>query len=307
MTPQGDMDSLFLKPDGRRIFLEWYDGMLGRLDVPWEARYVRTRQGNTHVVTCGAGDGPDVVLLPGLGTTGVGMPAVLGQAGRRCRLHVVDVIGQPGKSAHSRPDPAGPGYGQWVADVLDGLGIAKARIVAFSFGSWLTLALASQAPDRIERAALAIPAGLVPMTNDARLVLVHQWLRATALRDPDASRALNRALAAPGHEPMEDLVRMTEITARSFAPEIRPLWPFDFPGTSPVRVYHREELARFTAPTLVVAGLHDRLFPFESLARQAARVLPGLVEVRVDPYLGHVPSMDCFDRTVDRILTFVCG
>ena len=298
-------DPLFRGPDARREFDLWYDRTLGRLDVPWEARFVGTRLGDTHVVSCGIADGSPIVLLPGLGTTGVALPAALSQVGREFRVHVVDVIGQPGRSAQVRPDPAGPGYGRWLEDVVVGLGIDKARILAFSFGSWLALSLASHAPRRIERAALVIPAGIVPMANDARSLLFVQWLRGLVLHDADAARRVNRALAAPGEEPVEELVELTEVASRCFRLETRPLWPFDFPTASPLRTYRREELAAFTAPTLVVAGLHDRLFPFDSLARRAAKVLPGLVSVDVDPHLGHVPSRDHFGGTMARVLAFL--
>ena len=51
---------------------------------------------------------------------------------RQNRLYAVDTIGTAGKSTAVRPLDSRADLGNWLIDVLDGLGIAQARILGHS-------------------------------------------------------------------------------------------------------------------------------------------------------------------------------
>ncbi|WP_233224022.1 alpha/beta fold hydrolase [Amycolatopsis sp. CA-128772] len=57
----------------------------------------------------------------------------------RFRVYAVDVIGEPGLSAETRPPPGSDRYARWPAAVLDHFGVAEAAFLASSFGGWLAL------------------------------------------------------------------------------------------------------------------------------------------------------------------------
>ena len=78
----------------------------------------------------------------------------------RFRVYAIDMIGDAGLSAPSRPPLAGDAHALWLDDVLAGLSVASASFVGMSLGGWLTLDYASPRPGRVERLALICPAGI---------------------------------------------------------------------------------------------------------------------------------------------------
>lgn len=50
-----------------RAILSTYDDLLARWGVAYNEVDVQTRFGSTHIITCGSGDGPPLVLFHGVG------------------------------------------------------------------------------------------------------------------------------------------------------------------------------------------------------------------------------------------------
>ena len=81
------------------------------------------------------------------------------------RLYAVDMIGETGFSAPSRPDLSTDAHALWLDDVLAGLGVARAAIVGVSLGGWLALDYAVRRPDQVRSLALICPAGIGRQKN----------------------------------------------------------------------------------------------------------------------------------------------
>ena len=75
-------------------------------------------------------------------------------------MYAVDVIGEPGLSAPSRPPMESDRYAVWLDAVLDFLGLERVRIMGMSLGGWLALDYAMRRAGRVERLALSCPSGL---------------------------------------------------------------------------------------------------------------------------------------------------
>lgn len=124
--------------------------------------YIRLPRIGTDVRIQEVGEGEPVVFVHGginAGSTFVPMLANL--HGYRCLL-----VDRPGV-ALSRPfrlEPTDlPQFGaRFVGDVLDGLGIGRAHVVASSFGGHLALRSAAAEPERITRMVLLSCPALVP-------------------------------------------------------------------------------------------------------------------------------------------------
>jgi pimeloyl-ACP methyl ester carboxylesterase len=295
----------FRSEEGYRAVMAWYDRMLARIPVPYEARMVPSRFGDTHVVSAGPVDAPPVVYLHGLGTNACSIPEAYGVIGRRMRIHAVDVIGEINRSAQVRPPCEGPDYALWIGDVLDGLGIGKARFAGVSFGAWITLKLATIAPERIERASLVIPAGIVPIAARGAALLAYYWAMSLLRPDEPITTLLNRDMAPPGLGVLADIDSLSALESKHYDVDTRALWPPRLGDANPLRPFRRDELARFDAPVQVVAGRFDPLFPWEDLVRTAGETLPSLSHVVIERRLGHIPAREGIADILERVAAFL--
>jgi len=267
-----------------------YDAALARLRVRYETFGVPTRFGETHIVAAGPSEGLPIVLAHGWNGNSAGWWPQINTLAASFRLYAPDTIGQAGRSAPTRPSMRGPGYGLWLADVLDGLGLTRPALVGGSGGAWLILKLAEAAPERIGRAVLLSPAGFVPPRLD--FLLRAAWV---GVLRPDETTPLRYArLASP--PPLQ----VDEADIRLGAAALLALKPQLPPPTIPDR-----SLRRLTAPTMILVGEHEAIFPPHAVLRRARRLLPGLVHAEIIALAGHNLSYEQAARVNERISGFV--
>nr|BFE80953.1 hypothetical protein GCM10020093_035540 [Planobispora longispora] len=158
--PLGAEDVRYTSAEGARAVERRYRELLELWPVPAEHLRVPTRQGETFVVACGPPDAPPVVLLHGSGINSVMWAEATPAWSRHFRLYAVDMIGEPGLSAPSRPPLDSDAYALWLDDVLAGLGVERASFVGVSLGGWLAVDYATRRPGRAGRLALLCPGGI---------------------------------------------------------------------------------------------------------------------------------------------------
>ncbi len=134
--------------------------MLQGWPVPVREMRLPTCQGETFVLACGPQGAPPVVLLHGGETTSVMWLRSIGVWSERFRIYAVDLIGEPGFSAPSRPPLSSDAHARWLDDVWAALSLTRASIVGASQGGWLALDYAIRRPARIQSLALLAPAGV---------------------------------------------------------------------------------------------------------------------------------------------------
>jgi pimeloyl-ACP methyl ester carboxylesterase len=260
---------------------QWYLGALTGAGCPLEARALETSHGATHVLATGPASGPAVVLVPGAGTNApaLWLPTMRALS-RTHRVWALDLPGHPGRSAPRAIPTRGPGYGQWLAGVLDGLGLRRAAFVGASLGCYAVLQLAARDPGRIAGAVLSAPAGLVPVSRWGLLRMAPGIVAGQLLGSREQVRRTLQFLAGGGTPVSESMVDLMEIA----------LEPGRLAGDqfSPPALTARE-LSAFRAPTLVIAGARDPLFPALALSRAAREILPH-AELRVLERMAHLPG-----------------
>jgi pimeloyl-ACP methyl ester carboxylesterase len=256
-------ESIYRSPAGETELRALYQEARAALGSECESHFVPTRYGATHVLVTGPAAGPPAVVFHGGNFVGPYslqwmLPALAGY-----RVYAPDTVGHPGLSAQTRLSPRDQSYGRWAAAVLDGLGLDQVSTIGTSSGAAILLRLAELSPDRIERAVLHVPAGMAqaPLWQIIRIalpMLLYRWRPCGA----DLQRIVNPLCS----EPLDDLgLRILGAVLRTVKLE-----------TGLPRLAGQAELARFTAPTLVVAGERDPLFPADRVLARAREVIPNL-------------------------------
>lgn len=285
--------SIYKSPAGESEIHAIYDQQLAKLNLPYESVMLNTSFGHTHVLQLGPKDAPPLVMLQGGNTTS---PLTLGWLKpliARYRVYAPDTIGHPGKSAPTRLSPRDDSYGRWLVEVLDGLGLEQPAMMGGSYGAGILLKTAVSAPERISKAILFIPSGIVsiPMKTMASML----WSLAAYKIAPSPDR-LKRIL-----KPM--------FLTNTIDPEIEQITEAVFRLTTietamPGNV-KPAELADFNAPTLVIAAEEDRLFPATAVTNRAPELFPNLISAETIPGATHYLAPRFHAELNERCLAFL--
>jgi pimeloyl-ACP methyl ester carboxylesterase len=251
-----------------------YDACFRRMGVAYESAIVATRFGATHAVICGQEDGKRVVLWHGGNANSTASTQWIAHLAPAYRVYAVDTIGEMGKSAPSRPSRAGPAYGDWAADALEGLGLDQANMVGVSNGAWLILKLAGVAPQRIGSATLVSAAGFQPVSWRFVLRSMVVFLTKPPAETP---RRFWDILSPPDMPPDADLLELFELMLGDFRSGFR--------GPP---VVSAEEVGRLTATTYLLMGEHEITFDPYKAVRRALRLLPNVIAADIVPGVGHL-------------------
>lgn len=154
------MVDIYKSPAGKQAIGALYRRVLDRWPVPRHEMVVPTCQGGTFIIASGDRHVPPVVLFHGSGTNSGAWLGDVADWAQQYRVYAVDMIGEPGFSAASRPPLTSAAYAAWLDDVWDHLGLEKASVVGVSLGGWLGLDYAVRRPQRVASLSMLSPPGI---------------------------------------------------------------------------------------------------------------------------------------------------
>jgi len=255
---------------GGRELMRRYEQTLAGWPVPAERRRVPTSEGETFVLVCGPEDAPPLVLLHGAGTNAAMWLGDVTEWAQHFRVYAVDVVGEPGLSAPSRPPLDSPAYTLWLDDVTRELGLDRVAIVGASLGGWLALDYATRRPERVRKLALLCPGGV----GRQRI----GFLFTALLYKPFGRWGLRRSIRA-----------IAGVDARVH-PEVVDYLTLAFTHFLPRRerlpVFTDDALRRLTMPVLVIVGGRDAMMDSHETARRVGDTVPGASVVLL-PEVAH--------------------
>jgi pimeloyl-ACP methyl ester carboxylesterase len=271
---------------GGRAVHALYRQVLDGWPVPKTELRLPTREGETFVVACGGEDSPPLILLHGGQSNAAAWMFDAALWSRAFRCYVVDMIGEAGFSAPSRPPLGGEAHALWLDDVFKGLGLQKASFVGVSLGGWLALDYAKRRPDAVERLALLCPAGIGRQKDFLLLALPLLLLGPWGVR-----RVREMVFGRLQGEPppaARPLIALMRLIGRHIRPRI-------------VRIprFGDADLARLKAPMLVIVGGRDVLIDSEDTRRRLAKWAPHAEVVFVPEARHLIPGQ------TSRILEFL--
>lgn len=283
------MTSVFKSEAGERAVHERYLTILKQWPVPNEQLRVPTRHGETFVVVSGDHHAPALVLLHGSAATSAMWMSDVAVWSANFRIYAIDMIGEPGLSAPSRPPLASEAHALWLDDVFKALGLTRTSLVGVSLGGWLALDYATRRPERVDSLVVLCPAGLGRQKTSF-------IFKAIALRmlGPRGDRkleelVLGRAVANPSPA-LRYFMEYVALIHQNFRYR-----------TVKLPVFSDDALKRLTMPVMAVVGGRDVLFDSADTKRRLERLVPH-AELRYLPEARHfIPNQ------TTPILEFLLG
>jgi len=286
---------VFRSSEGEARFMAAYDAVLKEWPVEFQSLHIPTRLGSTHVIASGPPNAPALLLLPSMAATATLWQPNVAALSRHFRTYAIDVIGQVGKSVPNRRIRSRHEFSDWLAEVMDGLGVRRACFVGSSYGAFLAMNQALSMPERVERMVLIGPAATfvgfswrfyyTMLVKGPILRLLRKRRRQLATKLPDgmplATNGWGRLMA----------VTMAE-SAR--------------PNLVTPRVFSRGELRAVRAPTLLLIGENERLYDAHEALKIAQEKMPGLAGA-VIANAPHLAAMAQPDDVNERIIRFLRG
>jgi pimeloyl-ACP methyl ester carboxylesterase len=224
------------------------------------------------------GAGPDLVLVPGLGSSPAVWDGVKDSLAKDFRVHLVHVAGFAGRTPEGDPATLVARTEAEVIRHLDCQKVTRAAYAGHSLGGFLGLMLAADHPDRISRVVVVDSLPFYPLIFDARLTPERTAAQAGVIRD--SMLAMDEAtFAANQRTGVQSLVRETRFHEQVVG------WSLASDRASFAGAFHtlmttdlRPRLGDITVPVTVLAAANayaprDRV---EALFVPAYAGLPGV-------------------------------
>lgn len=250
---------MFKTPAARERLEQWHQKFRQRVPAPLESRTVETRFGDSHVLIGGPESAPPLVMLHGALASSAHLLVELSALLETFRVYAVDVIGQSVKSADVRLRVDNDDYGLWLGEVLDRLQLQEVRLVGVSWGGFVAQRFAAVAPQRVEKLALLVPAGMVSGSAWAGFRRMG-WPLARYLMAPTPERLRRFA---------EGLLTTLDDDWLPYLGDAFLNYRLDMKVPARSRP---EDFQHLTAPVLVIAAEHDVSFPGRALLERARQL-----------------------------------
>jgi pimeloyl-ACP methyl ester carboxylesterase len=278
-------------------YLAFYDQRAQRWPIPSESTMVSTTFGDTFVRIQGPADGPPMVLLPGDSETSLAWIPVIEAFASEHRVYAADHIYDIGRSINRRQPRRPDDLVRWLAELLDGLDLHDVRLVAHSYGGWMSALFAFEFPERLEKLVLVSPPGVLrsPLGLYARAILYGTvprrsiirrylyWYAPDCVRDDATRPAIDEMIE-------EDILarRCFKIKKRQI---VRPT------------VFSDEDWRRLAVPTLYLIGRNDVTYSAERAIQRLAAVAPH-VETAITDGDHHLTIVQP-DWVIEHVLGFL--
>jgi pimeloyl-ACP methyl ester carboxylesterase len=260
------------------------------------SEYVATPEGRIHYFEGEPpvpGGGVPLVLVHGLGDRGEAwtpMMVALKKAG--FHVYALDLLGygrspKPGDSDYSITEQE-----QLVVHFIQALGLQKPNIAGWSMGGWVTLKLAIQYPDLVDRVVVYDSAG-IQFAREYPDSVFH------VTNEQELARLAH--LLEPNGKPLPHFVAKDAL--RKFAEE---QWVIDRSIASMVSAKDAldDHMYQLKNPLLIVWGSDDKLLPLSTVGEKFHALDP-LSDLDVIQGCGHLVPAGCTDRAAKATVDFL--
>ena len=218
-------------------------------------------------------------------------------------LHAIDMLGHGYTGKPSRPYEIAD-YAGHLRDYLDAVGVRRAHIVGESLGGWVGARVAIDHPERVLSLQLLCAGGTV--ANPAVMERIRTSTKnAVASDDIELTRKRLRLLMADDADATQELVEIRHAIYHQpdFVANVDNLLSLQDLERRQRNLLRPDDLARITAPTLVVWGRQN---PFGEVPEASAMhaAIPGS-QLELFENCGHWPQHEQADRYNQLSLGFL--
>jgi pimeloyl-ACP methyl ester carboxylesterase len=286
------MKSVYKSAEGERVVRERYLEILKRWPVPNQQLRIPTREGETFVIACGRENAPPLLLFHGsIANSAMWMGNIYAWA-PHFRIYAVDMIGDAGLSAPSRPPLASDAHALWLDDVMQALSLRRASMAGVSLGGWLALDYATRRPERVESLVLVCPGGIGRVKIGILIKVIPLQMLGRWGKRKVGEMVLGRAPANLPPAAREFIEFMQLIHDNFRVRRVR------------LPIFSDDALKRLKIPVLAILGGQDVLIDTDETRLRLERNVPQ-AEIRYIPEAGHyipgqtAPILEFLSRSLD--------
>lgn len=258
----------------------------------WTMTTLKHEFDDTSLAYFEMGEGPAVVIIHGVGGHKEDWREVATHLAEMHRVFAVDMLGF-GESSKHHEDLSMPVQAAAIKSLLEALEIDEADIIGNSVGGWVAATFAAHYPEMVDRLILIDVAGFKamfegeppvnfdPSTVEEMQALINITINSDVAQTPGLAEKALEAYVSSGEK------AVSEVWGKSL---------FMSPRLE-------EVLPKISAPTLVLWGEDDKLFP-SILAEVFAAQIDDAVSELI-PNAGHFPQLDNLEDTIAAIDDFL--
>jgi len=262
--------SIFKNPEGKNKIMHAYDYAIKNTPLHLKTGVLKTTFGDTHFLEAGSQHQEIIILLHGASSNATSWLSDIAEYSKQNKVIAIDVIGEAGKSAETRPSYQTTDFAEWLKEVFDRLNISKANIVGLSQGGWLALRFATSYPELVDQLILLAPAGIVPTkTTFIIKALLYSFF------GKNGRVRINRLIL--GSQPVDSkIISFMDLIQTNFNARIEKEY-----------IFSDDELSRLTMPVLLIGGEQDVIRSTQKIARRLQHIVTDFTIITI-PEMGHV-------------------
>lgn len=257
------MNTIYKKADSKEKILKLYDAQLKQLPITYKDLFVDTSYGKTHLIETGNFNKNPLLVFHGGNVTSAYNLLACDFLLEDFHIYAVDSIGHPGKSAENCLSPNTYDYGKWASEVIKALGYDKIRCFGGSFGAGILVKTMCASPEIIEKSVLYVPSGI---KNAPACKIMNMMLPMLMYMITNKTKWFEKCIL-PMAITMENIDSDTFETAKCSIDNVKV--KSGMPSNA-----KPADMKKCTAPTLVMAGENDCLFPADLVIPQAKKIIP---------------------------------
>lgn len=258
--------SVYHSAEQRDAFRAVYNQFLS--SMPFQKRMVDTPFGETFLLEAGSAENPAVLLLHGSCSNSAFWYGDILALMDDYHVLAADLPGEAGNSAEYRLNLDNADHAEWLASLLDALGLDTIHLAGNSLGGWMALKFATAYPARVEKLMLIASGGLADVN-------VSYLNKAEAAAESGENLTFDEDVTGDAAIPKEILDFLNLILAS-----------YD-PICVPLPVFSGEALQKLDMPVLYVAGEADDLLDTRA-GESALRAYVPHAEIHLLPNVGHM-------------------